>query len=367
MQLKNSWIKACAALLKAPDEAPEDSGVKFPDLMDEFNLLEWAGVSIGKGELYKLYLSIKKLSEGLSGDVERLRFFGRISTRTKPYYIVEGISPEEEEGIEDTKQEGKAGANKYAFWVTQNVEAGGWVKLPNVTMAQVVAARKLKRYLTGNLDADVPSYPPFPGKERHLLRTQIARLLGSTCISPDGFFELDDAEDPPVVKLAEAEALAEAFPKPASDLKDPEAWKHHEIELNVLGRVGAMPEVLDDNGEPIEPDEPIEVTAPLEAVKPEAWVFRICPGGAGAAASSLVVGRSLVWPGAIAVAAGRRFLNVYVGNGVMYEDKPYSPPLPATIQQEWAPAEEEPGLMEQPDVRADPTPPAPEGGDDEDA
>jgi hypothetical protein len=36
--------------------------------------------------------------------------------------------------------------------------------------------------------------------------------------------------------LTEAEALAEAFPKPASDLKDIEAWKHHEIELNSIGR-----------------------------------------------------------------------------------------------------------------------------------
>ena len=35
--------------------------------------------------------------------------------------------------------------------------------------------------------------------------------------------------------MAESEALAEAFPKAASELKEPDAWKHHEIELNKLG------------------------------------------------------------------------------------------------------------------------------------
>jgi radial spoke head protein 4A len=83
-----------------------------------------------------------------------------------------------------------------------------------------------------------------------------------------------------------------------------------------------------------------------------------------------VVARSLVWPGAVAVAAGSRFVNVYIGNGVVYENKPYSPPLPAPVQSEWAPSEEDGDallLVEQPDVREDPTPPVPEGeGEEED-
>ena len=327
--------------------------------MDEANLLEWAGISLGKGETYRLYLSMKQLAQGLPSDTERLRFFGKMTTRSKPYFIVEGISTDEEE-FDESKQEGKSGANKYSYWVTQSVESGLWVKLPNVTMAQVVAARQFKRFLTGDLNAPVPSYPPFPGTEKNLLRTQIACIAGATGISPDGFFELDEDGDAPAVKLAEAEALAERFPKPAGDLKDPEAWKHHETELNKIGRVLAMPEQLDENGEPIEPEEPVELTQPLDAVKPELWSFRISPGGAGVAEASLVVARSLQWPGAVAVAAGRRFLNVYIGNGVPYSPTQYSPPLPRTIQTEWTPAEEDPGMIEQADTRADPTPPAAE-------
>lgn len=358
------FIQACASLLKVPDEPPEDTGVKFPNLVEDSNLFEWAGISLSNGDLFRLYLSIKKLSESLPGDVERLRFFGRISTRTLPYYIVEGVSPEEEEGVKDTEQEGKSGANKYAYWVTQNFESAKWVKLPNVTMAQVVASRQFKRFLNGNLDAPVISYPPFPGNEANLLRTQIALIVGATSVSPDGFYDLDDSE-PPVVKPAEAEQMAERFPKSSGELKEPDAWKHHEVELNKLGRVLAMPEQTDDNGEVIEPEEPVEVTAPLEAIKPEAWTFRVCPGGAGTAGSSVVVARSLVWPGAVAIASNNRYINVYVGNGISYSPTPYSPPLPAPIQAEWMPAEEGIQLVDQKDVLVDPTPPVPEGEQEE--
>lgn len=360
---QSNWTKKCAGLLTVPAEPAESQGVKFPDLMDEAYLFEWAGISLGKGDIYRLYLAIKKLSETLVGDVERLRFFGRISTRTNPYYIVEGISPEEEEGIVETNQEGKAGANKYSYWVTQSVESGVWVKLPNVTMEQVVSARQFKRFLTGNLEANVPSYPPFAGKEKNFLRAQIARISGETLISPDGYFELDESE-PPVAKLVEAEALA-AFSKTSSELKDPEAWKHHEVELNKIGRVTAMPEQLGEDGEPIEPEEPIEVTPPLNAIVPEAWTFRMCPGGSGVADGSAVVVRSLKWPGAVAIAAGKRFVNIYFGNGIEYVANTYTPPLPRPIQTEWKASEDDMQLVEAVDQRVDPTPPKEEGEEEE--
>jgi len=357
------WIKKCAALLKVPDEPSEGNGVAFPDLMDEANMLEWAGVSFGKGDTYRLYLAMKKLSESLPGEVGRVRLFGKITTRGAPYFVVEGVTPEEQEGVEETKQEGKSGGNKYSYWVTQSADASsGWTKLPNVTMAQVVTARKFKRLLTGNLGAPVPAYPPFPGNEANLLRAQIARIAGATLISPDGYFELDDEGE---VKMAEAEALNDRFPKSPAELKEPDAWKHHEVELNKLGRVRAMPEQMDENGEPIVPEEEVEITPPLNAITPESWTFRVGPGGAGASGVSCVTARSLIWPGAVAVAAGRRFLNVYVGNAVAYDPFPYSPPMIGDISSEWKPAEEEAPMIEQPDVRADPTPPKPEGEPEE--
>lgn len=66
------------------------------------------------------------------------------------------------------------------------------------------------------------------------------------------------------------------------------------------------------------------------------------------------------------MAFGKRFTNVYSGDGVKFvPGGPYQPPLPPTLQQEWAPDEdEEGGLTEQTDVLADPTPPEDDEEDD---
>lgn len=332
--------------------------------MDDLNLYNWAGVSFGRSETYRLYLSIKSFSESLPGEVERIRFFGMIKTRSLPYYIIEGLNPEDEEGVDETKQEGRNGANKYAYWVTQSPESLQWTKLPNVTMKQVVIARQFKKYFTGSLDSPINSYPPFPGNESNYLRTTIAIICGATSISPAGYFELNEDDDPPTIKLAEPETINENFPKPASDLKESDAWVHHEIELNSIGRCTALPEQTDDNGEVIEPDESIEVTPPLKGIEGEQWAFRLSPGGSGEHSNSLVIARSLLFPGAYSIAAGKRFVNIYVGSGMIYNSKTYTPPLPAPLQKEWIPGEGE-ELIEMDDVRIDPTPPKPEGEEEE--
>lgn len=71
------------------------------------------------------------------------------------------------------------------------------------------------------------------------------------------------------------------------------------------------------------------------------------------------------WPGAIAVAFGKRFTNVYSGDGVKFvPGGPYQLSLPPMLQQEWAPGEDEEGLTEQADVLVDPTPPEDDEEDD---
>ena len=364
---KTKWTTKNNESLKIPEEEVDEPEVKYPDIIDEFNLLDWAGVNIGKGDLYRLYLSIRNLAQSSPAEVEKLRFVGKIYTRSSPYYVVEGVSPEEEEDIDELKQENKSGANKYCYFVTQRIDAAdGWIKLPNVTSQQIVIARQFKRVLTGNLDATVPSYPPFPGTERNLLRTILALIVSSTSISPDGYFEVDEDTEPPSIKPAETEAINETFPKTSNDLKESDAWKHHEVELNAIGRITVMPEQLDENGDAIEPEEPIEVNSPLDNLKPEQWTFRVCPGGAGRAAGSTVVARSLLWPGAVAVASGRKFVNIYIGYGIPFSAVSYSPPLPKEVQTEFHPAEEDPiQLIEQNDLRVDPTPPVVEDEEQE--
>lgn len=389
MNAQKTWMERNAAMLKVPDEPPEEPAVKIQDLLDDNALFEWGGVSIGRSELFRLQLSMKKFVEKvqLSSDCERVRFVGRISTRGKPYYVLETLAAEDPENLDERLQEGRNGANKFTYFVTQAPESAEWVKLPPVTSEQAMKVRQFRRLLTGDLEAKVPSYPPFPGQEKHLLRALLANIVQDTSVSPDGFYDLDTDADPPLVKPAEAEAFNERFPKSSSDLKDVESgWKHHETPLNALGRVTALPEQTDESGEPIAAEgDPVEVNAPLDSAKPEQWAVRVFPGGAAQSATSCVVLRSLKWPGAVAVAQGRKYVNVYVGNGLSATAKAtdnnflalktgqglfYSPPLPGALQTEFvnsltADGTTQPPLTEQPDVKVDPTPPVPENAENE--
>lgn len=110
-----------------------------------------------------------------------------------------------------------------------------------------------------------------------MLRVQLALISSTTSISPDGFYELDEDSDPPVLQPVATEALVESFPKSSYDLTTADSWRHHEVEINKIGRVTALPEQLDENGDPIEVEEVVVFTS-LEALKPEDWSFRVAPG-----------------------------------------------------------------------------------------
>ena len=70
--------------------------------------------------------------------------------------------------------------------------------MPDVLPEQIVASRLLKKMFTGNLNATVFG---FPGKERNLLRAQLARIQHATNIVPKGIFEMD--EESGMMKYAE--------------------------------------------------------------------------------------------------------------------------------------------------------------------
>lgn len=98
----------------------------------------------------------------------------------------------------------------------------------------------VKHIFTGNLNADVDTNPTFTGKERHLLRAQLARIFHATAIVPKGLFTMD--EDTSEVKFSEDFQ----FPK-TDELKSLENWSNvHPIILQAgrtthLAPVG-MPE-----------------------------------------------------------------------------------------------------------------------------
>lgn len=104
-------------------------------------------------------------------------------------------------------------------------------------------ACQIKHQLTGNLNARVDSCPPFPGKERHLLRATVARITHATELSPKGMYEVD--EETNEIKLTEEFAMPE-------DIKSLESWAHNHSNILTVGRcshtapVGIPEEELDD-------------------------------------------------------------------------------------------------------------------------
>lgn len=67
------------------------------------------------------------------------------------------------------------GINKKVYYVCN--EAGDpWVQLPDITPKHIRVARQIYKSFTGNLDAELLTYPEFPGTERNYLRAQIARI-----------------------------------------------------------------------------------------------------------------------------------------------------------------------------------------------
>ena len=314
---------------------------------------------------------LKKFAETLDASYEAVKFWGKVTASSGDYFVCYGKTSEDTEE-DPKKQEGKNGANKYTYFVTKS-PADPWTQLPHVTSAQVLVASSIRRLLTGDLDAGVPSYPPFPGTERSYLRAMIARVTADCAIAPAGTFEA--SEDGDIAPVRDDDGNVNPPNKECEELLTKEAWTHYELRLNVLGRCTKLPEQEEEGAEPVEGDDVPEALGGVEAEEgKDRWSLRPCPGGAGQTATSLVKAVSLDWPGAYAVAGGKRFVNVYVGNGLKFENKAYTPPLPGGIAQEFVmgagPAAEgetpeEPVYgqfpLEAKDVVVDPTPPAVEG------
>ena len=162
----------------------------IPNIQEELRVFEWAGIVFGDENALSLQKSIKRLAV-LSGATQ-LRFWGKIYGIQKDYWIAEGVLETQEEEREHYTQERRGeGVNKLVYWVTESL-LDDWVQLPDVRPEHIIAARLIKYAFKGNLNATIDSNPPFPGKERHLLRAQIARITFATSIIPKGLLEFDD-------------------------------------------------------------------------------------------------------------------------------------------------------------------------------
>eukprot|EP01029_Cantina_marsupialis_P028752 TRINITY_DN777967_c0_g1_i1.p1 TRINITY_DN777967_c0_g1~~TRINITY_DN777967_c0_g1_i1.p1 ORF type:complete len:423 (+),score=160.52 TRINITY_DN777967_c0_g1_i1:156-1424(+) len=318
------WANTTSNLYKELSEE-ETEGVDpqpVQKLSEESYYLEWAGVGLSREDTFRLELSMKRLAA--TKPVTGLRFWGKILARANDYIILEGQTDREPKEEDEGKVENPGeGSNILCYYVCTKI-GGEWTLLPDVTPEQIVIARKLRRFMTGDLEAPVPGYPPFPGVEKHFLRAQIARISAETTIAPKNMFIRPDEEG---FEIALNEDLEE---NPiATELKQLGSWTHCVLPLNSIGRCLPIPAPEDEEGEPILGVEGTEAPNMLLELGPERndWAVRVHPAGSS---HSILSVRSLKWPGAVTVSFGPRIASLYVGDAIEHSDAPYAPtPLPS--------------------------------------
>ena len=104
------------------------------------------------------------------------------------------------------------------------------MKLPSVSPADITAARQIRKFFTGRLDAKVVSYPPFLGNEANYLRAQIARISAGCQVSPQGFFLVveDEADEENEAPLDNCERNPDFEGVPVSEMVESlSSWVHH--------------------------------------------------------------------------------------------------------------------------------------------
>ncbi|XP_050487765.1 radial spoke head protein 6 homolog A [Bombus huntii] len=251
------------------------------------------------------------------------------------------------------------GANTKVYFVCNEPGLDKWIELPPVTPQQIVIARQIVRYCTGNLETPFHTFPPFPGTEKNYLRAQIARISATTQVSPIGFFTFGagDEEEELMEEVEEGGELSENVhydPLPIKDLIDPSMsnWCHHAPYLLKQGRVvwwnpkATQEEVKEEEVGEEEEEETragpqAEVGPPLltplseDAIVDSIIPWRVLQSSHVQLDQAVALIRSNIWPGAFAFACGRRFANVYIGWGHKYITYNYSPPSMPPVQDQY--------------------------------
>jgi hypothetical protein len=215
------------------------------DVLALSRVLEWAGVSFNKTEWFKIRLAMKKLL--IESDALSLRFWGKIYGRDADYYIIQGslknLTQTQPKPYVETR--GNEGINRYTFWVSNSL-LEGWTELPDITETHIVESRKFKYLFTGNLPAKVHGFNIFPGKESHLLKCQILRIMHSSNIVPDNFLKISDKEQEElagkITEFADTDYQVGSF----EEMKTEDKWSHEYAYIYPNGKIivdpGSLPE-----------------------------------------------------------------------------------------------------------------------------
>jgi len=297
-----------------------------------------------------------------------MRFFGKIRCTKADYYVVEATAEggeeagNEEEGEaaaeeKDPDQEEKGtGVNKYTYFVT-NSPFSPWKRLPDLAPSHIEAARRIKVLFSGDLERDIICNPFFFGKEKNLLRAQIARITHSTVLVPAGSYRLNEESEREIDEFVpEEDSKVEPLPS-TTQAANSNAWVH--FNPSILNNCRTMHlDPPEDNGEegydPEEAKKAIERADPFEPrlksicgdgkikmgrnAMQSSWVVRLVGDkteylteAGKVVCHGVVVVRSLTWPGSFTLYQNGKQTTIYVGDGAKFTDKlrpfPLSPPV----------------------------------------
>ena len=307
------------------------------DVLHQSKLFEWGGICFGDEEWYKIRLAMKKLL--IENDCEFIRFFGIIYGIKSDYYIIQGslkTYPMRNPPVH-VETRGNEGINKFTFWVSNSI-LESWYELPDITNEQIIASKRFKYHLTGDLNSKVKSFVNFPGKEMHLLKCQIIRILHSSCIVPKGYLKLsENYKDQLEGKITE---LDEEFKSPTfEEMKSPEGegWVHEHAYIYPSGKVidpTADPQV--DRLKGINEDEGYKVKEGegenVEEKDMKYWKIKVVGDqmmhnrqNGDPITHAVILVRNNRWPGTLTVWKEEKFANIYVGFGTKAIDNNYYP------------------------------------------
>jgi hypothetical protein len=345
------------------DDTPEPATAgKLANLLADAEVMQWAGVSFGDTETYRLQASLTKLS--VSSGSDKLRLWGRVYGTLSDYYVAEGFvaGADDDEGEKPKGfEERGSGVNEFVYWVATD-SLSEWTALPDATPDLLQSTRSVKVKFTGDLERSIVTNPFFFGKEKHYLRAQIARITQSTTIMPAGLHKLaeDNAKE---IEPIEFEDEAKAYVPSTESQATLSNWVHAKKSILKNNRVSH----LDPEGEEFGDMEPEDVQKALDKRDPQeprlkplsedtspsgnepAWTVRLVGDQARTAGLKgksehfgVAVVRSHVWAGAVTCWKGSRFIQMYVGDGHKSEAATYYPVYPPAVPEDPEDQEEYP-------------------------
>lgn len=436
------------SLIKVP-ASPDFPGATVDDLetleekkysfLTDFMHLQFywnfAGIGFPQDEVYLLALSMKKLEE--KEFISDIRFWGHFYGLRKNYYVVEAdltiagiankIQQKETESqineivdsfinlqsdskithqdmrlsdyrletvplpmtvrpkvFEIKSEEIGSGLNSQIYFVCNQV-GDEWSELPSVTPQQIIVSRQIRKFLTGNLNKEIISVPNFPGKEKHYLRSLIARITAGTFVSPIDYYQFESNTEEKVDEESnneeEEEEEIEIVPKDLNnlrknssynpnttkDLLNLASWVHNKPFISNQGKTTAfipdehleVKSLNEDNQE--EEEEEIKSNSSIDSKLKQIFVeSKIETGKAllspcsndqcsedippwttrltsiGNEKNGMVLLRSNLWPGSFTISSGKIMSNIYIGWGHKFSSRDYAPPALPPMQNEFS-------------------------------